>query len=102
MADELPQAIPTLKRGIRRAGDTQKFVASFVLATFLGVVILICWHTVPAENKDALEILIGVVAGSYKDICQYFFGSTSQSHQKDDAIQAMATTTANVTGTPTP
>lgn len=99
---EEPAAPVQAKRGLRRAGDTQKFVASFVLVAFVAVIVLLCWHSVPLENRDALNILIGFIGGAFTSVVGYYFGSTSASHQKDQAIQAMAATTANVTGSPTP
>lgn len=75
----------------RRGSDTQGIISIAVIATMVGVIALICWHSVPVENKDALEILIGVLAGSYKDVIGFFFGSTSSAHEKDSAIAAIAT-----------
>lgn len=102
MADDAAPQTVLPKRGIRRSGDTQKYVASFVLFAFVGVTLLLCWHSVPPENKETLDLLIGFIGGAFTGVTGFYFGSTQTSHQKDQAIQAMAATTANVTGTPAP
>lgn len=72
------------------AVNVQKFVATFVLVTFLAVVAMLCWHVVPPDNKDSLEIMLGFIGGSYKDVIAYFFGSTDSSKAKDATISNLA------------
>lgn len=44
----------------------------------------------PAQNKDALYSLLGVLTTIFTLQMNYFFGSTSASKAKDDTIGAMA------------
>lgn len=40
----------------------------------------------PASNKDALLILVGVIAGQFANVVGYFFGSSKGSADKNDLI----------------
>lgn len=90
MADQSPAPAPLpVTKPMREPQNVQKFVATFVLAAFLGVILLMSWHTVPAENKDMLETLIGFIGGAFTAVVAFYFGSTSSSHTKDQTIAAM-------------
>lgn len=100
MADDTPTTprAPIIKIG---SSSPQMFIAGFLLSAFVGAIALLCWHVVPTENKDGLEILIGVLAASLKDCTNYFYGSTSSSKDKDATINSLASATPTpTTGAP--
>lgn len=47
---------------------------------------MVGFRNIPASGKDAMEILLGVVAGICKDVYGYFFGSSAGSDRKTEII----------------
>jgi hypothetical protein len=72
--------------------DTQGFLAIAILALIGTVIIILCFRPLPVENKDVLNIGLGVLLGSLKDVYSFFFGSSKGSEKKDDALIAGAIT----------
>lgn len=98
MADATIQSIPTKPIKMRRAGDAQKFVGACVILGFFGVVILLCWHVVPTENKELLDTMLGFIGGAFTTTVAFYFGSTSSSHEKDATITTLAANAPPSTG----
>lgn len=72
--------------------DTQGFLAIAILALIGTVVIILLIKPIAIENKDVLNIALGVLLGSLKDVYSFFFGSSKGSEKKDDALIAGAIT----------
>lgn len=66
--------------------DTQGFLAIAILGIVGFVVVLLMFKGVPTESKDILNVALGVLLGSLKDVYSFFFGSSKGSEKKDDAI----------------
>src|ERR1700744_3329785 len=66
--------------------DTQGFLAIAILALIGTVVIILLLKPIATENKDVLNIALGVLLGSLKDVYSFFFGSSKGSEKKDDAL----------------
>jgi hypothetical protein len=58
---------------------------------FFGCLWVLAFKELPQGNKDLLNILLGVLATSFNNQMQYFFGTTSSSKAKDETIAAVAT-----------
>lgn len=72
--------------------DTQGFLAIAILTLIGTVVIILLLKPIASENKDVLNIALGVLLGSLKDVYSFFFGSSKGSEKKDDALIAGAIT----------
>lgn len=48
---------------------------------------LLIIQATPEINKDALLILLGVLAGSFSNVVGYFFGSSKGSSDKNDFLK---------------
>lgn len=66
--------------------DTQGFLAIAILLLVGLVVIMLLRQPVAVENKDILNVMLGVLLGSLKDVYSFFFGSSKGSEKKDDAL----------------
>lgn len=80
-------------------GYTQHVVAVMVLCAYIALVGVLCWHSVPPENKEPLEIVLGVMGTAFGGVIGYYFGSTSASREKDQTISNLATAPATTEGT---
>lgn len=51
---------------------------------------VVLWHllsaAIPAENKDAVNILFGILSGAVGTVVGYFFGSSKGSSEKNDML----------------
>lgn len=56
---------------------------------FLGSLYGLFYVAIPKENKDLLNILLGVLASTFSTQTQFFFGSSSSSRLKDMTIANM-------------
>lgn len=62
-------------------------VLAILAVTTLGFCIyMVGFHNLPVTGKDAMEILLGVVAGISKDVYGYYFGSSAGSDRKTEII----------------
>lgn len=66
--------------------DTQGFLAIAILMIVGFVIVLLLYKPVAVENKDILNVTLGVLLGSLKDVYSFFFGSSKGSEKKDDAL----------------
>lgn len=48
-------------------------------------------NEVPASNRDALMVALGVILGLSKDVYGFFFGSSKGSEDKTDLMHSAAT-----------
>jgi hypothetical protein len=66
-------------------------LAVAVTVGFFGLIAVMCTMTVPAANRDTLNILLGSLGTAWVTIVTFFFGSSSSSRAKDDTISKLAT-----------
>lgn len=69
-------------------------VAAMILTTFLAMLLVMSFHSVPTENKELLDTLLGFLGGSFTAVGTYYLGSTAASKAKDTTIAAMSATAA--------
>lgn len=55
---------------------------------------------IPEKNRDAIMILIGALIARSEKIDSFFFGSSQNSHSKDEVIAGMAASGNAATGKP--
>lgn len=56
------------------------------LAAFFTLLFMILTHTIPAPNRDAFNMLLGMLAGNMLTVMTYYFGSSHGSRAKDEVI----------------
>jgi hypothetical protein len=68
--------------------DTQGFLAIAIVAIVGGVIALLLLHPITLDDKQTslLQVLLGILIGSFKDVYSFFFGSSKGSEKKDDAL----------------
>jgi hypothetical protein len=69
---------------------TPAALAGFVTAGFFGLLSLMAFHSVPAENQTVLNTMLGALGTSWLGIIHFYFGSSAGSQAKDATIQKMA------------
>jgi hypothetical protein len=57
-----------------------------IVLGFFGAIALLNLYEMPLSSKDALLILLGALAGQFKDVGSYFFGSSKSSADKTDMM----------------
>lgn len=63
-----------------------KFLALFIIVTFMSLVIMLCFVPIQVNMHDIIYLLIGSVATYAGQIITYYFGSSSGSARKDEVI----------------
>jgi hypothetical protein len=57
-------------------------LGAIVVLGILAIIGLLVYVPMPAENKDALMLVLGVLAAKFSDVIAYFFGSSKGSADK--------------------
>lgn len=69
----------------------QYIFAGIIMTLLFALVALLIFKNIPSENKDVLNIGIGVVFGWGSLIVSYFFGSSKGSADKNELINKQET-----------
>lgn len=83
---------------------TGAFVAG-LMVTLLGFAIMaLVYVAVPADNQNALLVVIGALATNVTSIVSFYYGASAANRVKDITISTLATTSAKAQDalTPTP
>jgi len=65
----------------------QYLLAALVAVGLYWVTYLLIMKAAPETNKDALLILLGVMAAAFSNVIGYFFGSSKGSAEKNDLLK---------------
>lgn len=65
----------------------QYTLAALVAVGLYWLSYLLIMKAAPESNKDALLILLGVVAGAFTQVVSYFFGSSKGSAEKNELLK---------------
>ncbi len=66
------------------------FLTVAAVLFFGGAFLFLMDQTIPEKNRDAIMILIGALIARSEKIDGFFFGSSQNSHSKDEVIAGMA------------
>lgn len=66
------------------------YLAGFVAVAFVFTVLILIFHTVPKDNKDMVNIFLGIEGSSLTGIIGYYFGSSDSSAKKNEIIATSA------------
>ena len=61
-------------------------LAAVVILATAGFLLLLVYHPVPAENKDAVMLALGALFSAFGTVIGYFFGSSKGSADKTDVL----------------
>jgi len=61
-------------------------LGALVFLSLVAIIVLLLIKAVPPENKDALLILVGVLASAFTAVIGYFYGSSKGSADKTDIL----------------
>jgi uncharacterized membrane protein len=64
----------------------QYSLGAFIVALIAAIVILLIYSTIDASVKDSLLVLLGVLAGAFKEVTGFFFGSSKGSSDKNEML----------------
>lgn len=68
--------------------NQQSFLTISSTALLAGVVVLIVFVPIPAQSEKVMDILTGAIATQWVAVMNFYFGSSSGSAKKTDAIIA--------------
>lgn len=76
-------------REIQVKDRTPKILAYLVTAGFFGMLVFMLFKPIPGENRDIVNIMLGVLGSTFGGIVAYYYGSTKGSEAKS-ALLAQA------------
>jgi len=78
--------------------DTQGFLAIAIVSLIGAVLVLLLTKPITLDDKTTglLQVMLGILLGSFKDVYSFFFGSSKGSEKKDDALLSGAVITPTV------
>ena len=73
--------------------DTQGFLAIAIIVLIAAIVMILLTHppAIDERTSGVLMTIVGVLIACLKDVYSFFFGSSSGSKSKDDAMVKLAT-----------
>jgi hypothetical protein len=69
-------------REIQVKDRTPKILAYLVTAGFFGMLVFMLFKPIPTENRDIVNIMLGVLGSTFGGIVAYYYGSTKGSEAK--------------------
>jgi len=71
--------------------DTQGFLAVAIITIMSAIVLILLLHAVQMTDtvQGVLMTIIGVLAGTLKEVYSYYFSSSSGSKAKDETLKAV-------------
>jgi hypothetical protein len=69
-------------REIQVKDRTPKILAYIVTAGFFGMLVFMLFKPIPPENRDIVNIMLGVLGSTFGGIVGYYYGSTKGSEAK--------------------
>lgn len=69
----------------------QYILGSIIVVGIIVIIALLINNEIPADNKDALNLVIGAIIGAFLTVVSYFFGSSLGSAKKNDLINGNKT-----------
>lgn len=64
----------------------QYILGAVIVIGFFTLLVLLLYLTIPVENKDILNIVVGALIGSFTTIVGYFYGSSKGSSDKNEML----------------
>lgn len=77
-------------RQVKTGDRTPEVLAYGVTLGFFGVLAALMHYGMPDKGGEALLVMLGALGGAWGSVVAYFFGSSSGSKAKSDAMAALA------------
>ncbi|MCM8736023.1 hypothetical protein M5E06_17965 [Azospirillum sp. A1-3] len=77
-------------RQVKTGDRTPEVLAYGVTLGFFGVLAALMHYGMPDKGGEALLVMLGALGGAWGSVVAYFFGSSSGSKQKTDAMALLA------------
>jgi hypothetical protein len=74
------------RRQIETKDTMPNWLAVLILVGFFGVLAALFFFDIPADQKDILNIMLGVLGSMAMGVKEYFYGSSSGSRGKDNLL----------------
>ena len=68
------------------AKNTTSLLASAVMVLSFILFYMVIYTTIPADKKDIVIYILGVLSGAVTQVLSYYFGSSKSSQAKDDTL----------------
>lgn len=68
---------------------TPRALAAAIVLGFFGVIGLMIFQELPETGRDSLLVLVGALGAAFGGIVQYYFGSSTGSHNKQRQLDAL-------------
>lgn len=82
-----PETREKLIEALKGWKSVSREIAGFVIFFgFFSAMYMLMFEEVPAGNKDVMLLLLGVLAGSYKDVVGFLWGGSFGSEKKTEAL----------------
>lgn len=62
-------------------------LGGFIVGGFFVLLYFLVFYTIPIENKDILNIVVGALIGSFTTVVGYFYGSSKGSADKNKMFE---------------
>lgn len=85
---------PVLLRYVR------PFIALLIVIGVFSFIFILLYRAVPDNNKDILNIVLGIVMAKLGDITAYYYGNSKDKSDAEQASRNSSTTTATTVTTP--
>jgi hypothetical protein len=69
----------------------QYILGGLIVIGFFILLYLLATSSIPEQNKDLLNLVVGALIGSFATVVGYFYGSSAGSAKKDETISNIAT-----------
>jgi hypothetical protein len=65
----------------------QYLLGALIVAGFFVLMVVLVYKTVPGDNKDLLNLVVGALIGSFATVVGYFYGSSLGSSEKNEMLK---------------
>jgi len=65
----------------------QYILGGLIVAGFFALMIVLVYTSVPEQNKDLLNLVVGALIGSFATVVGYFYGSSLGSSDKNELLK---------------
>jgi len=75
---------------MKQAKDIFQYIlGALITIGFFILLLSLVYSTIPADNKDLLNLVVGSLIGSFSTIVGYYFGSSKGSADKNELLKNM-------------
>jgi uncharacterized BrkB/YihY/UPF0761 family membrane protein len=65
----------------------QYVLGALIVLGFFALMVILVYNSVPDQNKDLLNLVVGALIGSFATVVGYFYGSSLGSSDKNELLK---------------